>query len=263
MFDLKPVQVPDLTGRTALVTGAGRGIGAALVRQLTQADARVYAGLRHPPDPATEHCLDGAIRLPLDVTDPDTVSAVADRIAEEAGQLDALFNNAGRIAPIGPLASLSAEDLVPAFNVNAIGMYRMTMGVLDLLRNSGGVVVNAGTGAATTPMEGWTAYCASKAAMRMLTQMMEKELAATGIRVFFLGIPPTDTDMQAEIRASGMNRVSRIPKADLVPTEVPASVMAWLCSDQARSLTSAILDVRDDLFRTLPERSAKDASPRS
>ena len=70
MFNLKPVPVPDLTGRTVLVTGAGRGIGAALVRHLTRAGARVYAGLRCPSDPVPKQEPDGVVRLPLDVNRP-------------------------------------------------------------------------------------------------------------------------------------------------------------------------------------------------
>ena len=251
MFDLHPVPVPDLTGRTVLVTGANRGIGAATVAQLSRAGARVYAGMRHAPEEANARLPGNAIPLDLDVTDQVTVDAAIEKISRESGRLDALINNAGIISPIRPLASLAAEDLSPAFNVHVTGLFRMTMAALPLLRKARGVIVNAGTGAATMPLEGWTAYCASKAAARMLTQMMAKEFEPEGLRAFFLGIPPTDTDMQAEIRASGLNPVSRISRQDLVPPDVPASAMAWLCSADAQGLTTEMLDVRDDLFREL------------
>ena len=258
MFDLAPVPLPDLTGRTILVTGAGRGIGATLVGQLAEAGATVYAGMR---DSAPGRPGAGVIRLELDVTCADSTDSAARRITADGGRLDALVNNAGIITPIAPLTSLAAGDLRPAFEVNALGMYRMTLAVLPLLRESGGVVVNAGTGAATTPMAGWTAYCASKAAMRMLTLMLAKELAETGIRFFLLGIPPTDTDMQARIRESGINPISRIPREDLVAPAVPASAMAWLCSAAARRLQSVELDVRDDLFRALSRGEAPASAP--
>ena len=251
VLNLRPVPVPDLTGRTVLVTGANRGIGAATVAQLLQAGARVYAGIRHAPDKMTAPLPGDAIHLDLDVTDQKTVDAAVAAISRDTGRLDALINNAGIISPIRPLASLAAEDLAPALNVHVIGLFRMTMATLSLLREARGVIVNAGTGAATMPLEGWTAYCASKAAARMLTQMMTKELEPDGLRAFFLGIPPTDTDMQAEIRGSRLNPVSRIPRQDLVPPDVPASVMAWLCSEDAQGLTTEMLDVRDDLFREL------------
>ncbi len=251
MFDLKPVPVPDLSGKTVLVTGAGRGIGAALVARLAGAGARVYAGIHRGREPSDVWDTDTVVCVPLDVTDRDSVVRAVSEVRSGAGRLDALVNNAGVIAPIGPLPSLSAEDLTRAFEVNAFGMFRMTLAALDLLRSAAGVVVNAGTGAATTPMEGWAGYCSSKAAARMLSLMMSKELGDTGIRVFFLGIPPTDTAMQSEIRASRLNPISQIPQSDLVHPDVPASALAWLCSDRARSVTIDLLDVRDDMFRAL------------
>ena len=146
---------------------------------------------------------------------------------------------------------LATDDLRAAFEVNALGLHRMTCAALPLLRASGGVVVNAGTGAATTPMEGWAAYCSSKAAARMMTLMFAQDLAGGPVQFFFLGIPPTDTVMQSEIRSAGLNPISQIPQADLVPTAVPASVMAWLCGPEARKLDEVLLDVRDDFFKSM------------
>jgi NAD(P)-dependent dehydrogenase (short-subunit alcohol dehydrogenase family) len=100
-------------------------------------------------------------------------------------------------------------------------------------------------------MEGWAAYCSSKAAARMMTLMFAKDMESSGVQFFFLGIPPTDTDMQAEIRTAGLNPISRIARDDLVRPEVPASVMAWLCGPEARKLDEVALDVRDELFRSM------------
>ena len=108
-----------------------------------------------------------------------------------------------------------------------------------------------GTGAATTPMEGWSAYCNSKAAARMLTLMFANELGDEGVQYFFLGIPPTDTAMQAEIRESGLNPISKIPKEQLVDPLVPASVLAWLCGSEARKIEEVLIDVRDDFFKSM------------
>lgn len=251
MFDLAPIEAPDLSGRTILVTGAGRGIGAVLARLLMDKGARVYAGAFRGVDPACAGLLDGCLRTDLDVTDRSSVSATIERIASEAGALDALVNNAGAITPIGHIDTLDTDSLRGAYEVNTLGLHRMTCAALPLLRASKGVVVNAGTGAATTPMEGWTAYCTSKAAARMMTLMFAKDLEESGVRFFYLGIPPTDTGMQAKIRTSGLNPISRIAKDDLVRPEVPASVMAWLCGPDARALGDVALDVRDEFFRAM------------
>jgi NAD(P)-dependent dehydrogenase (short-subunit alcohol dehydrogenase family) len=254
MFDLSPIDAPDLSGRTILVTGAGRGIGAMLARLLADRGARVYAGVFQGVDPACAGHLEGCAEVDLDVTDPSSVAAIMARIGSEAGTLDALVNNAGMITPIGHIDTLATDALRAAYEVNTLGLHRMTCAALPLLRASGGVVVNAGTGAATTPMEGWTAYCTSKAAARMMTLMFARDLAGSGVQFFFIGIPPTDTDMQAEIRTAGLNPISRIAKDDLVRPEVPASVMAWLCGPDARQLEDVVLDVRDDFFRSMMAR---------
>lgn len=248
MFNLAPIPVPSLEGRSVLVTGAGRGIGAALVQQLVGAGAHVFAGFYGAADMGA---LAGAITFPLDVTDQSSVNAAVAQVTAFGGKLDVLVNNAGIIAPIGHLEHLTSDALKPAFDVNVVGLHRMTVACLPLLKASRGTVVNAGTGAATTPMEGWTAYCSSKAAARMMTQMMALELAPHGIQSFFIGIPPTDTMMQGEIRVAGLNPISQIPQGSLVAPEVPASVMAWLCSQDARAVDEVLLDVRQDRFTAM------------
>ena len=143
MFNLAPVPVPDLTGRTILVTGAGRGIGAALVRALVDAGATVFAGFYGAADMGA---LGGAVTFPLDVTDATSVNAAVQQVTAFGGRLDALVNNAGIIAPIGHLEHLTADSLRPAFEVNVLGLHRMTAACLPLLKASKGAIVNAGTG---------------------------------------------------------------------------------------------------------------------
>lgn len=252
MYNLAPIEVPDLSGKVVLVTGAGRGIGAAVVEALLAAGAKVFAGVFGAP----EVDLGAARVLTLDVTRQEDVDAAVETVRAEAGRLDVLINNAGIITPIGALASLASDALAPAFAVNVIGVHRMIVAALPLLEASQGVVINAGTGAATTPMEGWTAYCTTKAGARMLTQLCHAELGPRGVAFFFLGIPPTDTAMQGEIRTAGFNYISQIPQADLVDPKVPASVFAWLCGREARTIETPLLDVRDERFTRLMTTSS-------
>ena len=254
MFNLSSIPVPDLTGKTVLVTGAGQGIGAQLVETLIKHGAIVFAGVYGVPVAQDQKRLAGAQVLDLDVRDAANVHSTIRAIEDSAGGLDVLVNNAGIISQIGPVETLDSASLSAAFEVNVTGLHRLTCAALPLLKSSKGVVVNAGTGAATTPMQGWAAYCCSKAAAHMLTRMFDMELADTGIQHFFIGIPPTDTDMQAKIRISGLNPVSQIPQSDLVKPEVTASVMAWLCSDAARAVDEVFLDVRDAFFTEMMAR---------
>ena len=253
MFNLAPVPVPDLTGRTVLVTGAGKGIGAELVRILHEKGANVYAGV-YPVDSA-EPLPEAVPQLKLDVTSQADVDSAIARIMADTGRLDVLVNNAGVINPIGPLAEIATDDLAPAFAVNVMGVHRMSIAALPLLRASKGTILNAGTGAATTAMEGWTAYCSTKAGMQMLTRMMALELGREGLRIYFLGIPPTNTAMQDKIRASGLNPISQIPQEKLVPTQVPASVMAYLCGP-APVTNDVLLDVRHEVFTKMMDLPA-------
>jgi NAD(P)-dependent dehydrogenase (short-subunit alcohol dehydrogenase family) len=251
MFDLSPIEIPDLSGRTILITGAGRGIGAVLAGQVAAKGAKVYAGVLGKPDPVWAGHLQHCAVVDLDVTNAGAIASVLTQIKSETGNLDALVNNAGAIAPIGHIDTLATESLRHTYEVNALGVHRMTCAALPLLRASKGVVVNAGTGAATTPMEGWAAYCNSKAAARMITMMFAKDLEGGDVQFFFIGIPPTDTGMQAEIRTAGLNPISKIAQTDLVHPDVPASVMAWLCGPDARKLEDVILDVREEPFKSM------------
>ena len=253
MFNLAPVPVPDLKGRTVFVTGSGKGIGAELVRILHEKGATVYAGV-YPVD-SVETLPAGVTQLKLDVTSQADVDSALERITKEQGRLDVLVNNAGVINPIGPLAEIATDDLAPAFAVNVMGVHRMVIAALPLLRASKGTILNAGTGAATTAMEGWTAYCSTKAGMQMLTRMMALELGREGLKIYFLGIPPTDTAMQGKIRASGLNPISQIPQDKLVPTKVPASVMAYLCGPEPVT-SEVLLDVRHEVFTKMMDLPA-------
>ncbi len=253
MFNLAAVPVPDLTGRTVLVTGAGKGIGAELVRILHENGATVYAGIYRVE--SVETLPAGVTQLRLDVTSQADVDQALARIAQEQGRLDVLVNNAGVINPIGPLAEIATDDLAPAFAVNVMGVHRMVIACLPLLRAAKGTILNAGTGAATTAMEGWTAYCSTKAGMQMLTRMMALELGREGLKIFFLGIPPTDTAMQGKIRASGLNPISQIPQDKLVPPRVPASVMAYLCGPEPVT-SEVLLDVRHEVFTKMMDLPA-------
>ena len=254
MFNLSTVPVPDMIGRTVLITGAGKGIGAATARILVGRGARVYAGVYQADD--VEPLPGEATVLQLDVTRQADVDAAIAQIEREAGGLDALVNNAGVISPIGTFATLPSEALSEAFAVNVTGVHRMSAAALPLLLKRQGAIVNAGTGAATTPFEGWTAYCSSKAGLQMLTRVMSLELAGTGVRAFFLGIPPTDTAMQGAIRASGLNPVSQIPREKLISPDIPASCLAFLCSSAAKGVEEFLLDVRQEVFTRMMDLPA-------
>ena len=245
MSRLRPIPTEPLDGAIALVTGAGQGIGLATALSLRAAGAKVIAGYYQRPLASLPAEID---QIRMDVTQQSAIDSAAELIGEKYGAMDILVNNAGTIAPIGRLSDLSSEDIGIAFDVNVVGTHRVVKVMLPFLKRSRGVIINAGSGAAFTPLEGWAAYCSSKAALAMLSRVIDLEIGSFGIKTFFLGIPPTDTTMQAKIRSSGLNKISQIPQSELNAVEVPASIITWLCSPKAREIEAILVDVRDELF---------------
>jgi 3-oxoacyl-[acyl-carrier protein] reductase len=102
-----------------------------------------------------------------------------------------------------------------------------------MLAQGGGIVVNISSGAATSALEGWSHYCATKAAVLMLTRCADKEYGGKGIRVVGLSPGTVATDMQVAIKASGINPVSQLDPSVHISPDWPARAVAWLCTEAA------------------------------
>jgi NAD(P)-dependent dehydrogenase (short-subunit alcohol dehydrogenase family) len=112
-----------------------------------------------------------------------------------------------------------------------------------------GTVINVSSGAAHHPLEGWSAYCSAKAGLAMLTRAIALECGDAGVRVFGLSPGVIDTDMQAAIRASGINRISQIRQIDLAPVGHPAAAILYLCTAAADYLVGTELALSDPDLR--------------
>jgi NAD(P)-dependent dehydrogenase (short-subunit alcohol dehydrogenase family) len=180
----------------ALVTGANRGIGRALVAALLDAGARkVYATARDTKKLAGIAGGDGAriSALTLDVTKPADIAAAA----RAASDVTLLMNNAG-VAEVGDAADVSSESVRRVFDVNVLGVLEMTRAFAPVIEaNGGGAIANVLSVAAFASMPGYAAYCASKAAAWSLTQGLRASLAKNGMAVHAIFPGPIDTDMAA------------------------------------------------------------------
>ena len=204
-----------LTGKKALVTGGNRGIGLATVRALAAAGATVHFTARSAANLA-------AAQRELGETEATGhLANMTDRLAMTTLMdhgFDILINNAAVIAPIGRILDISAEDWAQSIDINLTSAFHATQRALShMVANGGGTIVNISSGAAHRPQEGWSAYCAGKAGLAMLTRSVHMEYADHGIRIFGFAPGVVDTDMQVAIRASGINPVSKLPRASLAP----------------------------------------------
>ena len=242
----------DLSQHVVIVTGAGRGIGAAAARRLSEAGARVAVTARKLKDAeAVARECKQAIALACDVSDFKSVEAMVKKATAALGRPTVLVNNAGVIQPIGRFDELEPEAFAASIRTTLVGAAFCARAVLPhfLEGDGGGRIVNLSSGAALNPLEGWSAYCAGKAGLAMLTRSLALEYGERGVRVFGFAPGVVDTDMQGEIRASGINRISRLPRESLAPASDPAEAIAFLCTDPADDFAGGEVDIRDAAFR--------------
>ncbi|WP_308916462.1 SDR family oxidoreductase [Jannaschia sp. LMIT008] len=224
---------PDLSGQVALITGASRGIGAAAARHLADLGARVVLAARGAAaiKALADEIGDAAWAHALDVADADGFAALVDAVVDRWGRIDLLVNNAGLIDPIARIVDSDPAAWATVIDVNVKGVYHGLRFVMPVMaRQGGGTVVNISSGAANGALEGWSHYCASKAAVLRLTGVAHQEGQAQGIRVIGLSPGTVATQMQREIAASGINPVSRLDWDAHIPPEWVAGAIAFLAT---------------------------------
>jgi NAD(P)-dependent dehydrogenase (short-subunit alcohol dehydrogenase family) len=229
----------DFTGRTAVVTGASRGIGEAATRHLAALGAHVVlaARSRERIDAVAAEIVSAggtATAIACDVAQAADVAAVIDAAVAATGRLDVLVNNAGLIDPIARLADSDPGAWSSIVDVNLKGVYHgLRFAIPKMLELGGGTIISISSGAATSALEGWSHYCATKAAVLSLTRCADREYRDQGIRVIGLSPGTVATEMQKQIRASGINPVSRLDPSVHIPPDWVARAIAYLCSPAA------------------------------
>ena len=245
----------ELTGKIALVTGAGRGIGAATALALGRKGVAVAVAARRKSDAdevAAAIRSEGGRAMPVacDVSERAAVNATVAAITAEWGGINILISNAGAIQPIARLSDASAEEWLRTVEVNLVGAFYCLRAVLPyMVARGAGVVVHLSSGAAHKPLEGWSAYCASKAGLAMLTRSLHEEYGQQGIRSIGFAPGVVDTGMQAAIRELGINPVSQLKRESLASVDEPANAIVFLCGPGGAAYAGQEIDIRDKDLR--------------
>jgi 3-oxoacyl-[acyl-carrier protein] reductase len=245
----------ELAGKTVVVTGASRGIGEAAARHLGALGAHVVLAARslhRIEEIATEIIAAGgaATALACDVARAGDVAAVIDAAVARTDRIDVFVNNAGLIEPIARLADSDPAAWSDIVDVNLKGVYYgLRYAVPRMIAQGGGTVINISSGAATSALEGWSHYCATKAAVLSLTRCADKEYREQGIRVIGLSPGTVATEMQRQIRASGINPVSRLDPSAHIPPEWVATAIAYLCTAAADAHLGTDFSLKSDAGR--------------
>ncbi len=225
----------SLANKTVLITGASRGIGEATARHFATEGARVVLLARSKDDVeriAEDITQAGgtALGLGCDVAWYHDLQSAVDIAQENFGSVDVLINNAGLIDPIARITDSDPEEWGLMVDVNLKGVYHGYRAALPVMQEQGsGTIINISSGAATGALEGWSHYCATKAAVLSLTRCGHKEMAEHGIRVMGLSPGTVATEMQKQIKQSGINPVSELHPDVHIPAKWVALGLAYLC----------------------------------
>jgi NAD(P)-dependent dehydrogenase (short-subunit alcohol dehydrogenase family) len=242
----------DMGGKTVLVTGASRGIGEAAVRAFAAAGANVALVSRSGDAIAQIAGEIGpqALAIPCDVSRYWEMAAAVDACARTFGGLDVLIGNAGVIDPIAHLWSADPDAWGAAVDVNLKGVFHGMRAALPLMtERGGGTIITVSSGAAHNPVEAWSQYCASKAGAAMLTRCLHLEARGRGIRAMGLSPGTVATQMQREIKASGINPVSQLDWSAHIPPDWPARALVWMCGPEADEFLGGDISLRDEDIR--------------
>jgi len=239
----------SLAGRQALVTGASRGIGAAVARRFAELGADVALTARNGE--AIEALakrlgeLGGrAVPIVADLTDRDSLTALMSRVGDEFGGLDILVNNAGVLPEASRAERLGWDAWDATLGLNLSAPWFLACRAKELMGERGGVVVNNASTAAYFPSRGLVAYNVSKSALVMLTRVLALEWAREGVRVVGVAPGKIETDLvQPILRWTEKHALPVNPQGRIGADHEVADLVAFLVSDRAAYLTGVTVPI--------------------
>jgi 3-oxoacyl-[acyl-carrier protein] reductase len=243
-----------LAGKVAIVTGASRGIGAAIAKRLAAEGASVMVNYNRNSDAALQVVADilamhdKAIEVKADMADLEQVQRMFDDAMLQYGRLDILVNNAG-VAEFHPLGEITQQEYERQFDVNVRGVLFASQEAAKRFGEEGGRIINITSGAAQACPPGTSVYSATKAAVEAMTKSHAAELGPRSITVNAVAPGFTETDMLAAVFPADAREsmIARTPLGRIGTPEDIADVVAFLASDDARWITGQVLGVNGGL----------------
>ena len=249
-----------LADRVAVITGGGRGIGAAVALAFAQEGARLVLAARTVPE--LERVADQvrslggtALTAPGDVSKPGDVARIFDVALKEFGRLDVLVNAAGILGPIGSLWDVAADEWLQTIHVNLYGTFLCCRAALPrMIAQRRGKVINLSGGGATSPLPQFTAYGSSKAAVVRLTEALAEEVSSFNVQVNAIAPGMVDTSIHDQVLAAGERagahlarvRAMREQGEGRVSPDLPASLAVFLASDRSGGLSGKLIAATHD-----------------
>lgn len=252
-----------LAGRTALITGGGRGIGEAIGVAFAGegADLMLVSRTEKELNAVAERCRALGRRCFTGVGDVSVradVARLVDAALRDLGHVDVLVNAAGVYGPIGPVTDVDLAAWARALSVNLLGVLYTCHDVIpSMQRRRSGSIINFSGGGATSPLPRFSAYGVSKAAVVRLSETLAEEVAGDNIRVNAIAPGAVDTKLQNEVLEAGARagalyqRISALRESGAggTPVGVPAELAVFLASDASAGLTGRLISAPHDPWR--------------
>lgn len=242
----------EMHEKVVLITGASRGIGEAAAHAFAQCGAKIVLAARslEKIEQIARDLGENAIAVACDVADYADVERAISRAIDAFGRLDVFIGNAGVIEPMAPLAEADPEAFGKTIDINTKGIFHgMRAAIPVMIKQGGGTIISVSSGAAYNAYPAWSAYCTSKAGALMLTKAAHGEYAAQGIRALGLSPGTVATQMQRDIKASGLGPVAKLEWSDHIPPEWPARTLVWMCGAEADDFLGQDVMLRDEAIR--------------